>query len=149
MLQSRPPTTSPLYTAALREKVSVSGNYYNLMVDGASTSQGSFYMLTDAQKAMLKDGETCTVNGYFVSISKSGGVPKFFNILLTGVESSAKSPANVKRRVATIANTAVSSCIFMTARNGHRQQMSLCFSLRITSRWEYPETLLQPMKREQ
>ena len=90
-------------------KVSVSGNYYNLMVDGASTSQGSFYMLTDAQKAMLKDGETCTVNGYFVSISKSGGVPKFFNILLTGVESSAKSPANVKRRVATIANTAVSS----------------------------------------
>lgn len=41
--------------------------------------------------------------------SKSGGVPKFFNILLTGVESSAKSPANVKRRVATIANTAVSS----------------------------------------
>ena len=73
-----------------------------IMVDGASTSQGSFYMLTDAQKAMLKDGETCTVNGYFVSISKSGGVPKFFNILLTGVESSAKSSANVKRRVATM-----------------------------------------------
>lgn len=90
-------------------KVSVSGNYYNLIVDGATTSQGSFYMLTDAQKAMLKDGETCTIYGYFMSISKSGGVPKFFNILLTGVGQPSKSASDVKRRVATIANTATTA----------------------------------------
>ena len=130
-------------------KVSVSGNYYNLMVDGASTSQGSFYMLTDAQKAMLKDGETCTVNGYFVSISKSGGVPKFFNILLTGVESSAKSPANVKRRVATIANTAVSSLYLY---DGSKWAPATDVTVLQPSDYKQmgvPETLLQPMKREQ
>lgn len=98
----------PVY-CSVTGKVSVSGNYYNFIVDGASTAQGSFYMLTDEQKAMLKDGETCTVYGYFMSISKSGGSPKFFNILLVDVPS-VSAAKNVKtRKVAQIANTATSA----------------------------------------
>jgi hypothetical protein len=37
--------------------IKVSGNYYNLFVDGATKAQGSMYQLTNDQKAMLKNGE--------------------------------------------------------------------------------------------
>lgn len=70
-------------------KVTISGNYYNLIVPGAETAQGSFYQLTAAQKAQLKDGAEVTITGYFTSVSKSGGAPKFFNFIMTGVR-----PAN-------------------------------------------------------
>lgn len=90
-------------------KVSVSGNYYNLIVDGASTAQGSFYQLTADQKAMLKDGETMIIYGYFLSVSKSGSNPKFFNILMTNAESAKNAPAYSPRKVASIANTATTA----------------------------------------
>lgn len=90
-------------------KVSVSGNYYNLIVDGATKAQGSFYQLTADQKAMLKDGETMIITGYFLSVSKSGGAPKFFNILMTNAESAANSAAYAPRKVAMIANTATTA----------------------------------------
>lgn len=83
--------------------VSVSGNYYNLIVDGTTQAQGSFYQLTDDQKAMLADGETYTITGYFVSVSKSGGAPKFFNIIPTAVEKPTKA-AKVSPRVVAIAS---------------------------------------------
>ena len=65
--------------------VRVSGNYFNLDIDGVetSTAQGSFYQLTDAQKeelTALKD-KAVVLTGYFQSISQSGGVPKFFNVI--------------------------------------------------------------------
>ena len=65
--------------------VRASGNYFNLDIDGvdASASQGSFYQLTDAQKeelTALKD-KSVVLTGYFQSISQSGGVPKFFNVI--------------------------------------------------------------------
>lgn len=70
--------------------VRVSGNYFNLDIDGVetSTAQGSFYQLTDAQKeelTALKD-KAVVLTGYFQSISQSSGVPKFFNVIYLTVE---------------------------------------------------------------
>lgn len=70
--------------------VRVSGTYFNLDIDGVetSTAQGSFYQLTDAQKeelTALKD-KAVVLTGYFQSISQSGGVPKFFNVIYLTVE---------------------------------------------------------------
>lgn len=92
-------------------KVSISSDkkYYNLIVDGTSAAQGSFYQLTDAQKAMLKDGENMIIQGYFISVSKSGGVPKFFNIIMTGAESATNSAAHAPRKVVAIAHTATTA----------------------------------------
>ncbi|MGN0232022.1 MAG: hypothetical protein ACI4A8_07405 [Muribaculaceae bacterium] len=61
--------------------VTVSGNYYNFVVDGAETAKGSLYQGTDAQKAALIDGETVTICGYLQSIS--GG--KYCNFVITSV----------------------------------------------------------------
>ncbi|MDE6338857.1 MAG: hypothetical protein K2K97_03600, partial [Muribaculaceae bacterium] len=86
-------------------KVSISGNYYNLIVDGAQTAQGSFYMLTDEQKAMLEDGKDYQVYGYFISVSKSGGAPKFFNIVLNNAVEATNSASRVAPKVAAIPST--------------------------------------------
>ncbi len=69
--------------------VAVSGNYYNFNVEGAEKATGSFYGLSDDQKAQLANGEKITFYGYFSSISKSGGVPKFVNVIVTSVEGKA------------------------------------------------------------
>lgn len=89
-------------------KVSISGNYYNLIVEGAEKAQGSFYQLTADQKELLEDGDTMTITGYFVSVSKSGGVPKFFNILMTDAETVTRSEA-MSPKAAVIANTATTA----------------------------------------
>lgn len=87
-------------------KISISGTYYNFTVDGATTATGSIYQANDEQKAMLEDGQTYVLTGYFVSRSLSGGNPKFFNVLLTGAEKVASAAAAPKkvgpRKVATI-----------------------------------------------
>ena len=64
----------------------VSGNYINFNVDGAATAVGSIYGATDAVKAELTDGRECTVYGYFTSISKSSGNPKFVNLIVVSVD---------------------------------------------------------------
>lgn len=69
--------------------VAVSGNYYNFNVEGAEKATGSFYGLSDDQKAQLANGEKITFYGYFSSISKSGGAPKFVNVIVTSVEGKA------------------------------------------------------------
>ena len=73
----------------------ISGNYYNLNLEGAETAVGSYYGLTDEQKAKLTDGELTTVYGYFFSISKSSGAPKYINFIVTHInEEPAVAPAN-------------------------------------------------------
>ena len=64
-----------------KAKVTISGNYYNFYVDGAETAVGSLYQGTADQKAMFADGNTYNITGYFLSISKSGGAPKFVNFV--------------------------------------------------------------------
>lgn len=69
--------------------VTVSGTYYNFSVEGSEKATGSFYGLSDDQKAQLANGEKITFYGYFSSISKSGGAPKFVNVIVTSVEGKA------------------------------------------------------------
>ena len=40
--------------------VTISGNYYNVVIEGA-TAQGSIYYAPDYIKAMLSDGLKCTL----------------------------------------------------------------------------------------
>jgi len=68
-------------------KMSISGNYYNVIVDGAATAQGSVYYASDAIKEKLTNEMTCTLYGYFVAIS--GG--KFINIVVTDVVPASKA----------------------------------------------------------
>ncbi len=69
--------------------VTVSGTYYNFSVEGSEKATGSFYGLSNDQKAQLANGEKITFYGYFSSISKSGGAPKFVNVIVTSVEGKA------------------------------------------------------------
>lgn len=71
--------------------VAVSGNYYNFNVDGATTAVGSIYGATDELKTKLSDGLQCTLHGYFISISNSGGAPKFVNLIITHVDEEPKT----------------------------------------------------------
>ena len=75
------------YYAKMTGTVAVSGNYYNFNLDGATTAVGSIYGATDEVKSWLSDGLQCTIYGYFVSISKTGGAPKYVNMIVTSVES--------------------------------------------------------------
>ena len=74
------------YYAKMTGTVAVSGNYYNFNVDGATTAVGSIYGATDELKAQLSDGLQCSLYGYFISISKTGGAPKYVNMIVTSVE---------------------------------------------------------------
>ena len=65
--------------------VSISNNYYNFNINGATAAVGSIYGATEELKAKLSDGLVCTLYGYFCSISKSSGAPKFVNIIVTDV----------------------------------------------------------------
>ncbi|MBQ6882611.1 MAG: hypothetical protein IJN55_08645 [Alistipes sp.] len=61
--------------------------FYNFTVEGAANSQGSIYGITDEIKGQLTDGQTCTLYGYFCSIS--GG--KFINLVVVSVNEEPKT----------------------------------------------------------
>ena len=63
-------------------QISISGNYYNLNVSGASEAQGSMYYPIKELGLDDMNGQTKTVYGYFTSIS--GG--RFINLVVTSVE---------------------------------------------------------------
>ena len=81
------------YYAKMTGTVAVSGNYYNFNIDGAETAVGSIYGATDEVKSWLTDGLECTLYGYFCSISKTAGAPKYVNIIVTSVEPAAGAVA--------------------------------------------------------
>ncbi|MBP3433395.1 MAG: hypothetical protein J6K40_06675 [Alistipes sp.] len=87
------------YYAKMTGTVAISGNYYNFNIDGAETAVGSVYGATDEVKAMLEDGMPCTLYGYFCSISKQSGSPKFVNIIVTSVEPTTRSIAPLALKV--------------------------------------------------
>ncbi|MBO7204496.1 MAG: hypothetical protein J6V29_06020 [Bacteroidales bacterium] len=64
-------------------QLSISGNYYNLVVDGTS-NQGSFYFLTSDIKSQISEanGAQVKVLGYASSVSSG----KYMNIVATSVE---------------------------------------------------------------
>lgn len=67
-------------------KLSISGNYYNVAVDGAETAMGSLYMTPQFVRDQVVDGETYTFTGYFMSISSG----KYYNIVVTSVAAPGK-----------------------------------------------------------
>ncbi|MBQ5725864.1 MAG: hypothetical protein IIV58_00180 [Alistipes sp.] len=81
------------YYAKMTGTLSISGTYYNFNVDGATTAVGSLYGVTDEIKAQLTHEMYCTLYGYFISISKSGGNPKYVNMIVTKVEPITKGAA--------------------------------------------------------
>lgn len=78
----------PAYYVSVTGKVAVNGYNVNILVDGAATAQGSLYQGTDAQKALLTDGETVTLTGYFTAIA--GG--RYISIIATSVNGKACAP---------------------------------------------------------
>ncbi|MBQ5738522.1 MAG: hypothetical protein IIV55_05705 [Alistipes sp.] len=73
------------YFAKMTGTVAVSGNYYNFILPGAETAQGSIYGATDDVKAQLSDGMECTLYGYFCAIAKKSDAPKFINFIVVSV----------------------------------------------------------------
>ncbi|MDD2961904.1 MAG: OB-fold nucleic acid binding domain-containing protein [Muribaculaceae bacterium] len=81
--------------------VTVSGNYYNFNFDGATTAVGSLYQGTPAQKELFGTGGKFIIKGYFISVSKSGGAPKYCNFVVTDVKPATASAkrASIKAEV--------------------------------------------------
>lgn len=77
------------YYAKMTGTVAINGNYYNFILPGATTAQGSFYGATDELKAQLTDGMECTIYGYFTSLS--GG--KYINMVVTSIETAPAATA--------------------------------------------------------
>lgn len=61
-------------------KLNISGNYYNIEIEGASV-QGSVSYPNAELKSQLKDGSNYTFTGYFTGIS--GSSTKYFNVVVT------------------------------------------------------------------
>ena len=79
----------PIYVK-LPVTVKVSGTYYNFDF-GSSKFTGSLYEATDALKAMFKDGEQATIEGYFITVSGKQS-PYYANMLITSVNGQAVVP---------------------------------------------------------
>lgn len=85
------------YKASVAEYVklsgtlTVSGNYYNITIDGvdADTKQGSIVYPTDDLNVKALDGKKITVTGYFNGLSSKD---KFVNIIATKVEEYVDNP---------------------------------------------------------
>ena len=85
------------YTASEAEYVklsgtlAVSGNYYNMTIDGVDpdTKQGSITYPVDALNAKSFDGKKITVTGYFNGLSGKG---KFINIIATKIDEYVDNP---------------------------------------------------------
>ena len=86
LLTSRADNNEYAYYVKMTGTASISGNYYNFNIPGAETAVGSVYGATDEVKSWLADGMECTLYGYFFSISKTAGAPKYINIIVTSVE---------------------------------------------------------------
>lgn len=65
---------------AMAGTMSISGNYYNIAVDG-TTNQGSFYYASDDTKALVASGDKVVVYGYAVAANNG----KYYNIVVTDV----------------------------------------------------------------
>ena len=77
------------YYAKMTGTVAINDKYYNFILPGATTAQGSFYGATDELKAQLTDGLECTIYGYFTSLS--GG--KYINMVVTSIETAPAATA--------------------------------------------------------
>ncbi|MBD5261150.1 MAG: hypothetical protein HDS38_03350 [Bacteroides sp.] len=82
--------------------LSISGNYYNIAVDGATTATGSLYQFPADLFPGLENNGKYVFKGYFTSISNSSGSPKFYNLLATEI-TSASAKVSAQRKVVNLA----------------------------------------------
>ncbi len=81
-------STIPACTyVSMTGKVKINGNNTNLIIDGASTAQGSPSYCTPEIQAQLVDGSTVTVNGYWYAVA--GG--RYCSICVTSVTAPSKA----------------------------------------------------------
>lgn len=73
--------------------LSISGTYYNVVFPFETNYQGSLYY-PDAEALGLAafDGRQINIEGWFTSISNSGGNPKYLNVVATKVSSASEAP---------------------------------------------------------
>ncbi|MDE7386008.1 MAG: hypothetical protein K2N28_02595 [Muribaculaceae bacterium] len=96
---------TPIYSK-FTGKVTVSGNYTNIIIDGGTT-QVSPYGASNAVKALLTDGATVTFEGYVVALASKG---KYFNTIITKIGDNAfntlatTAPAKVVKVASTAEN---------------------------------------------
>ena len=85
-------------------EMSINGNYYNLIVDGA-TAQGSLVNPTDEIKNAIKNGDNVTITGYAAYTSSK--TTKYVNIVVTGVkvynQANLEDPTNTMETAYTVA----------------------------------------------
>lgn len=79
-------------------KVSVSGNYINIALDGTSVQLSPYGAGADL-KVLLPDGATVTLEGYVMAIASKG---KYFNTIVTKVGDTNISTLAVGSRAATV-----------------------------------------------
>ena len=78
-------TATSIKFVSLTGTLSISGNYYNLKVDGAATATGSLSFPNKGQIDESLDGKKVTATGYLFSVSKSGDAPKFANMMVATI----------------------------------------------------------------
>lgn len=71
-------------------QISISGNYYNVIVPGATTAQGSLYQFDPSMFMTMENGKSYVFTGYFSSISSS----RYYNILVTDIAEGAPEPGS-------------------------------------------------------
>ena len=79
--------------------LAISGNYYNITIDGAETAIGSIQYPAEGLVDSALDGQQVTVTGYFIGVSSG----KYFNTMATSV--TATTATTAPRRAAAAANT--------------------------------------------
>ena len=93
------------YFAKMTGVLSISTNsdgtktYYNFNINGAEAAVGSLYNPSEEIKAQLVDGMEYTLYGYFTSISKASGAPKYIYVIVTSVEPAAASISTLALKV--------------------------------------------------
>lgn len=93
------------FYAQMTGTVAISGSNINIILAGAETAQGGVYYATDAQKALLVDGSTVTVTGYFIAIAGK----RYCNFVATTIEPATRAAAAPASRAVEIASTQVNA----------------------------------------
>lgn len=103
--------------------LNISGSYYNVVFPFETNYQGSLYY-PDAEALGLAafDGRQINIEGWFTSISNSGGNPKYLNVVATKVSSASEAPYITADETASFVAAGETKTIsFMTDNLGENQ----------------------------
>ena len=107
----KPAATAPEYVT-LKGTLKVSGNYYNIVVDGADR-QGSIQAPLDGAVPADLNGKPVVVTGFFSGFAGTGD--KYVNIMMTKIETTAGSFLSADKTAITVEPTATSATFNITS----------------------------------